>query len=128
MLWKPLPHRRGDSFEVGLEAVVPGHRDHLAGRAASWHAKRISFALHHESRHLHGVELGLTRLLRPTWRMQREGQTEHGGRAAVRHGSAGHTGPGRAAADDQGHATQFAVAQVLDDRPPGLVELGGWSR
>ncbi len=69
---KPLPHRRGDGVEVGLEAVVAGHRDHLAGRAACRHAERISFALHHERRHLHGVELGLTGLLRAARRMQRE--------------------------------------------------------
>ena len=107
--------------------MVAGHRDHLAGRAACWHAKWISCALHHERRHLHGVELGLTGLGRPAGRVQRKRQAEHGDRAAVRRGAAGHTGAGGAAADDQRQAAQLAAAQVLDDRRPGLVEPVGWS-
>src|SRR5919106_1386166 len=61
---QPSPHRRCDSVEVRLEAVVSRHGDHLSGGTGGRHAERVTVALHHERRHRHRVELGQARLVR----------------------------------------------------------------
>ena len=124
--WQPGPHRRGHRFGVGLEAVVPGDRDHAAARPGRRHAEGVSVPLYDERRHLDGVELGLTvfALARRAARsVQRKGQAQHGDRTGVGRGTAGHAGAGGPAAGDQWQAAQLAAAQVIDHRRPGRVEL-----
>jgi hypothetical protein len=59
--------------------------------------------------------------------VQRKRQAENGDRATLGRSAAGHPGAGGAAADDERKAAQFAAAELLDDRRPGLVEPVGRS-
>jgi len=56
---EPVAHGRGHRFEVAGQAVIAGHRDHAPRGAFGREAERVALPLHHERRHLHGIELVL---------------------------------------------------------------------
>src|SRR5215212_4568283 len=106
------------------QRVVPGDRDDLAAAAGRRHAERVAFPLDDERGHLDGVELVQARLLGLARRVDRKGQAEDRPGPDVLGRPARHARASGTAAGEDGQL----VAEVLDDRDPGSVELAGRRR
>jgi hypothetical protein len=122
---QPLADRVRDGIGVCLQAVIPGDAGHLPVRTLGRPAEAVAFALDHQHRELHRLELGepaLGRLLAAARRNQRKGEAEHGDGTGLLDGPASDARSERAAAHDQWQAGQLIGAELRDHDDPGLVE------
>jgi hypothetical protein len=91
------------------------------------HAELVSQALHDQGRHAHRVELA--QAARPCFpagaarRLKRESEAKHSDRTGFLRGSARHTCARGSTACDERQSAQLSIAQVVDYRDPGSIEL-----
>jgi len=91
------------------------------------HAELVSQALHDQDRHAHRVELA--QAARPSFpagaarRLKRESEANHSHRTGFLRGPARHTCARGSTACHERQSPQLSVAQVVDDRDPGSIEL-----
>jgi hypothetical protein len=107
--------------------MVACHLDNRPPWRGRRHAELVPQALHDQSRHAHRVELGQAAQPRiragAPRRLKREGEAKHSDRAGLLGGPARNTCARGSTACDERQSAQFSVAQVVDDRDPGNIEL-----
>ncbi len=108
---RPPPPGRGRRGRHLQSVVATGHDDGLdVGGQLLGAAHRVALALHHQQRQPGPAQLRQARALGATGRVQRERQRQHPHRAQAPGAACRRARPGRAAADEQGHASAQASA------------------